>query len=253
MAISLVIPLRDPVSVIAPLLAQLQPLRGADFEIIVVEAEPPLVDSVATLDTGARLRDEVDQWLMSAPGRATQLQLGAQAATHSLLWFLHADSIDIDAAARWLQDRGVEADKASDLGVWGRFDVGFDDSSPLLRCVAWLMNSRSRLTRVFTGDQGIWVSARLLVRAGGWPQQPLMEDVELSKRLRVLVEPLLNDTPALTTSARRWRRDGTLRTILLMWWLRLRYAWGADPQDLHGLYYREGYAPVREAGRDGAK
>lgn len=237
MSISLVIPLRDPVSVIAPLLAQLQPLRNAEFEIIVVEAQPPLVDPMAALVQGTYPRDEVDQWLSSEPGRATQLQVGAAAAKHSLLWFLHADSRGIEAAAKWLQDAALAADRTTEAGVWGRFDVGFDDDSLLLRCVAWFMNTRSRLTTVFTGDQGIWVSARLLDRAGGWPQQPLMEDVELSKRLRGLVAPLLADAPKLTTSARRWRRDGTWRTILLMWRLRWRYAFGADPAELHGLYY----------------
>jgi len=253
LAISLVIPLRDPVGVITPLLAQLQPLRGADFEVIVVEAQPSLVDSAATLDSGTRVRDGVDQWLLSSPGRATQLQLGVEAATHPLLWFLHADSSDIGAAARWLQDRGVAADQASQVGAWGRFDIDFDDSNPVLRCVAWFMNGRSRLTRVCTGDQGIWVSARLLAHAGGWPQQPLMEDVELSKRLRVLVEPLLEDAPVLTTSARRWHRDGALRTILLMWSLRLRYAWGADPHKLHGLYYPAVHQAGRSAGRGGGE
>ncbi len=236
MSISIVIPLRDEALVIAPLLAQLQALRGPDFEVVVVEAEPGLVAASA-------LRSQADQWLIGAPGRSVQLQQGADAATHSLLWFLHADSRGVLPAAAWLMEFGLAALRSSEKGAWGRFDIGFDHSSYLLRCVAWSMNARSRLTRVCTGDQGIWVARRLLALAGGWPNQLLMEDVELSKRLRVLSKPAIagrdatGARPFLTTSSRRWRRNGTWRTIFLMWRLRLRYAFGADPADLHALYY----------------
>lgn len=236
MSISVVIPLRDDASVIAPLLAQLQVLRSANFEVVVVEADPAPV-------AASSLCTQADQWLVSPPGRSVQLQQGADAAQHSLLWFLHADSRGVLPAAAWLREFGLAAIRSSQMGAWGRFDVAFDDPSPLLRCVAWFMNGRSRLTRVCTGDQGIWVARSLLALAGGWPKQPLMEDVELSKRLRALVDPIFAGRdgaglrPRLTTSARRWRRDGTWRTILLMWRLRLRYAFGADPADLHALYY----------------
>lgn len=236
MSISVVIPLRDAASVVAPLLEQLQALRGARFEVIVVEATPGVVAK-------STLSQLADRWEVCPPGRALQLQAGADLARHSVLWFLHADSRDIGAAAVWMNKNAVVADNAHAKGAWGRFDVAFDDPGRILGCVAWFMNGRSRLTRVCTGDQGIWLSSRLLRDAGGWPQQPLMEDVELTKRLRRRVEPQFADrrgacpVPTLTTSARRWRRDGTLRTILLMWHLRLRYALGANPEALHAIYY----------------
>lgn len=244
MSVSVVIPLRDTVSVLAPLLVQLQALRSEDFEVIVVEAEPPLIDSGLTLDEPANagqsqsIRQQVDQWLLCPPGRALQQQRGADAASHPMLWFLHADSTNVVEPGLWLKAHGLAAADAHERGAWGRFDVCFDDQARVLRMVAWFMNVRSRLTRVFTGDQGIWVSSRLLKHAGGWPQQLLMEDIELSKRLRELVPPSLGEhTPVLVTSARRWREKGAWRTIVLMWWLRLRYACGADPAKLHALYY----------------
>ena len=124
---------------------------------------------------------------------------------------------------------------------WGRFEVRFDDDRWPYRVVPWFMNWRSRITGIATGDQGIFVDRSLLEKVGGWPQQLLMEDVELSARLRRRIRPSLPPRGAamLTTSARRWRANGVLRTIMLMWSLRLRYALGADPATLHKAYYED--------------
>ncbi|MBL4609295.1 MAG: glycosyltransferase family 2 protein [Pseudomonas sp.] len=126
-----------------------------------------------------------------------------------------------------------------DLGVqylWGRFDVRLAPSSPTLRLVAWMMNQRSRLTGICTGDQAIFVRRDLFNRLGGYADIPLMEDIELSKRLKRISPPACIRQP-LTTSSRRWQTRGVLSTIVLMWWLRLQYWAGVSPAKLVKKYY----------------
>ena len=126
-----------------------------------------------------------------------------------------------------------------DLGaqyLWGRFDVRLAPSSPTLRLVAWMMNQRSRLTGICTGDQALFVRRDLFNQIGGYADIPLMEDIELSKRLRRISPPACIRQP-LTTSSRRWQTRGVLRTIVLMWWLRLQYWAGVSPAKLVKKYY----------------
>ncbi len=232
MAISVVIPVRGDERACAQLLAELAPFRGPQVELLVVVAEDSGAGPVPAEPANA------DQWLTCSPGRARQLALGASKARHPCLWFLHADTLNVSAATQWLLGRC--ALPQAPLG-WGRFDVRFDDDRWPYRVVPWFMNWRSRLTSIATGDQGIFVDRGLLETVGGWPQQPLMEDVELSARLRRCVRPSLppRGAAALTTSARRWRANGVWRTIVLMWSLRLRYALGGDPVKLHKMYYED--------------
>jgi rSAM/selenodomain-associated transferase 2 len=171
-------------------------------------------------------------FITSVPGRARQMNAGARAARGDVLLFLHADTFlppGTQAAIREaLADPGV---------VCGRFDVRFDNPRPVFRMIAGLMNLRSRLSGIFTGDQAIFVRRAIFVALGGYPEIPLMEDVEFSRRLkgqgrraclRLQVE----------TSARKWERGGVLRTILLLWTLRLLYFVGVKPDRLHGWYYQ---------------
>jgi class 3 adenylate cyclase len=104
-----------------------------------------------------------------------------------------------------------------------------------LRLVSAMMNLRSRLTGICTGDQAIFVSAEVFARIGGYAPLALMEDIALSAQLRRRGAPLALGT-AVITSARRWERDGVLCTILLMWWLRLRFFFGASPARLARIY-----------------
>jgi len=224
--ISVVIPVRDDRPALQSLLAELAPFRGPGFEVLVVDAS-----ANASECARSSLAALVDDWCVAAaPCRARQMQHGADQARHPLLWFLHADSSDVTGPATWLQANGQG---------WGRFDVQLDRSSIMLRLVARSMNARSRLSGICTGDQGIYVEQRLLEAVGGWPDQLLMEDIELTARLRVTQPPRLPARTGvrLTTSARRWQRNGVWRTIFQMWWLRLRYACGADPARLHAVYY----------------
>lgn len=182
--------------------------------------------------TPALARGRADRVVDSAPGRASQMNAGARAASGEVLLFLHADSrLPEDA------DRLVFEGFARSGAVWGRFDVRIAGSHPLLRVVERMMNLRSRLTHICTGDQGIFVRREAFEAVGAYPRQELMEDIAISARLRRLSAPLCLREHCLT-SARRWESRGVLRTIALMWWLRLQYACGAAPARLARAYAR---------------
>ncbi|MET0681532.1 MAG: TIGR04283 family arsenosugar biosynthesis glycosyltransferase [Burkholderiales bacterium] len=224
MRLAIIIPALDEAAGIAATLASLQPLRAAGHEVIVV-------DGGSRDGTPAAAQPLADRVLAAARGRASQMNAGADAATGDVLLFLHADTRLPPGADRAVLD-GLAAAGAS----WGRFDVRIEGRSPLLGPVAWLMNRRSRLTGIATGDQAIFVTRAAFAAVGGFPALPLMEDVELSARLRRRSPPLcLRDR--VVTSGRRWESRGVVRTVVLMWWLRLRYFLGASPERLRRIYY----------------
>jgi rSAM/selenodomain-associated transferase 2 len=216
----------------AALTATLRALASQAETVIVVDGGSDDASVQSALAAGVRVLD--------APrGRALQMNAGARcllengaAGDVDGLLFLHADTLlpagGIDAI------RGALANGAA----WGRFNVHFDQHVGLLRLVATLMNARSRWTGICTGDQAIFVRAGIWRQVGGFAPQPLMEDIELSARLKRIAWPVALHPPVIT-SARRWRRDGVLRTIARMWWLRARYFFGASPQALHAAYYRD--------------
>jgi len=116
--------------------------------------------------------------------------------------------------------------------IWGRFDVEIDSRHSLLKAVACAMSLRSRLTGIATGDQAIFVRREAF---GGFPEIALMEDIAFSKAMKRRGPPACLYA-RVATSARRWERRGVLRTIVLMWRLRLMYFFGAHPEDLARLY-----------------
>jgi hypothetical protein len=146
------------------------------------------------------------------------------------LLFLHADTRLPGEAERLVLDGLARSGRG-----WGRFDVTIDGRHPMLRLIAAMMNLRSRISGIATGDQAIFVKRDLFQAAGGFPAIALMEDVALSKRLKRLGRPLCLRERAIT-SGRRWETHGVFRTILLMWRLRLAYFFGADPAALAGRY-----------------
>ncbi len=193
-----------------------------------------MVDGGSHDDTAQRAAPLCERVLASEPGRARQLNAGAALAAGDVLWFLHADTVASPAAVDALLS-------ALPLGrrCWGRFDVRLSGSAPVLKVIAWAMNWRSRLTGIATGDQGLFVTRVCFEAAGRFPDQPLMEDVVLSRRLKRLSRPLCL-TPALSTSSRRWEEHGIARTVLLMWAIRAAFFLGASPERLAGWYRRSG-------------
>jgi len=224
--LSIVIPVLDDAPVLTRLLEQIRGLWSNEVEVVVVDG--------GSRDGSAAVATRAGATLLTAPrGRAQQLGRGVEAARGDWLWLLHADS-SISRPVAAALDRVL----ATGIPVWGRFDVQLSGADWRLRWVESLMNLRSRLTGIATGDQGIFTHRSLLVAAGGVPDLPLMEDVELSRRLKRIAAPVCLRERILTSS-RRWERDGVFRTILLMWRLRLLYALGADPRRLQRAYYGE--------------
>lgn len=224
MKLGIVIPVLNDAEPLARLLGDLRRF-AADAEIVVADGGSS-DDSLAVAKDGAHR-------VCSAPrGRAAQMQAGADRVRSDWLWFLHADSRlrRMDAAEL------ATAARAPDRPGWGFCRVHLDGALPALRIIESAMNARSSWTGIATGDQGIFVHRQLLDAIGGIPPLPLMEDIELCRRLRRLAHPKRLRGP-IETSARRWRRDGVARTVALMWSLRLRYFLGADPADLARRYY----------------
>jgi rSAM/selenodomain-associated transferase 2 len=221
--LSIVMPALNEAAGIAPLLMALQPLRARGVEIV-------LADGGSTDGTVQQAAPWVDAVVAPGRGRAVQMNAGAAAASADRLLFLHADT-------RLPPLADVQVVQALAAGAcWGRFDVRIAGRPPMLRVVAALMNLRSRLSGIATGDQAIFVSRAAFVQVGGYPVQPLMEDIELSRRLKRLGRPACLRTQ-VCTSGRRWEQRGVWRTIFLMWWLRWRY-WRGEPAARLAQAYR---------------
>lgn len=169
-------------------------------------------------------------FLRSARGRGRQIAEAIATTDAEWVWVLHADARVPRSA---LQALGVALDQSE----WGAFKIKLAGRSRFLSTISFMMNWRSRLTSIYTGDQGMYVRRTLLDRIGGYPPTELMEDIECSRRLRRIHRG--SQVPALlTVSARKWDREGVIRTVLRMWWYRLLYFFGTSPDDLAHRYYR---------------
>lgn len=224
--ITVVMPVLDEAAGIVEQLLSLQRLRADGAELIVV-------DGGSRDDTVALAQPLADRIVLADRGRGLQMNAGAASARGEILLFLHADT-RLPAGA---MSAVLEALRHGAL--WGRFDVRIVGEHPGLALVAWSMNLRSRLTGIATGDQAMFCTRDAFDAVGGFPDIPLMEDVVLSRRLRALGQPACLRMKA-ETSGRRWSQHGFVRTVLKMWWLRLRFRLGADPAALARAY---GYRP----------
>lgn len=224
LTLSIILPVLNEAALIAPLLEDLrQRFRGA--ELIVV-------DGGSVDHTANRARALADRFVSAAPGRAVQMNAGAAVARGRVLLFLHADTRLPDDAQAAIK-RGID-----DFGrVWGRFDVRIEGRHWLLPLIAVMMNLRSRLTGVATGDQAIFVTRAAFDAVDGYPAIALMEDIALSKRLRRIGAPMCLRSK-VATSGRRWEANGALRAIVIMWALRLGYVLGVSPTRLGRFWDR---------------
>lgn len=222
LSLSVIVPVWMEASGISEVLQALAPLRSAGHEVIVADA--------GSTDGTARLAEALcDHLVVSGKGRAVQMNAGAAVASGNVLLFLHADThLPPDAPeqlARFINSKRN----------WGRFDVRLSGERRLFRVIAWFMNHRSRLTGICTGDQGLFVRRGVFEALKGFRPMPLMEDVEFSRRLRLISRPWCITSP-VTTDSRRWEAQGPWRTVFLMWRLRWRYWRGESPESLAEAY-----------------
>jgi rSAM/selenodomain-associated transferase 2 len=225
--LSIVIPTLDEETRIGAALAALAPLRNRGAEVIVA-------DGGSRDATAAIARPLADAVIVAPRGRGVQMNAGAATAAGGVLLFLHADTM-LPADADDLVLDGLHRTGRA----WGHFEVRIEGRGPLLPIIAAAMNARARLTGIATGDQAMFVTRAAFASAGGFPDIPLMEDVTLSRRLKRIGPPLCLGA-RVTTSGRRWDEGGAMRTMLLMWRLRLAYWLGAEPASLARRY---GYRP----------
>ena len=219
--LTIVVPVLDEATIIVGALRALEPLRARGAEVIVADG--------GSSDSTVRLAQPLADRLVAAPhGRGATMNAGAALAAANALLFLHADTTLPDNA-----DRLIAA--ALTRRAWGRFDLRIAGRHRLLAVVARMINWRSRLTGVATGDQAIFVTREAFLAVGGFPDLPLMEDIALSRKLKRLCQPFCIAAPVIT-SGRRWDHNGVWRTIVLMWRLRLAYYLGAEPARLARRY-----------------
>lgn len=222
MKVSLIIPILNEGKQLSRLLPRLKRVERLGHEVIVVDGGSS-DQSLALLDA-AKLR-----YIVAETGRASQMNRAAESASGSVYWFMHADTqFEPQLINSLVQINNVE-------NQWGWFRVGLSGQSLWFRLIEKMMHWRSAMTSIATGDQCLFVGAQLFARVGGYPQQPLMEDIELSRQLKTITRPV-RQLQRVISSSRRWEKNGIIRTVLLMWGLRLGYFFGVKPEVLAKWY-----------------
>lgn len=221
--ISIIIPTLNEEKALPATLAALQSVREKGVEIIVVDGGSE--DNTILCTEGY-----VDQLFISSAGRAVQLNHGADVARGNWLLFLHADTIlPRDGIQQLLKEISRQS------VAWGRFDIKLDGLGFVFRIIERMMNWRSCLTGIVTGDHAMFVASALFKKVGAYPKIELMEDVAISKKLKQHSRPICIKKTVLTSS-RRWQEHGVIKTVFLMWQLRWSYFFNKDPNILAEKY-----------------
>jgi len=221
MRISVIMPVLNEEKTIGAALHALLPL--GPHEIIVVDGGSGDRTRRISVEAGAKV-------LMTGPGRARQMNRGALEAMGDVLLFLHADT-RLPASAF----RDIESALSDPRYLGGRFDVELGSDRWLLKSVGFMISLRSRLSKVGTGDQAIFVRREIFAELGGFPDMPLMEDIAFCRKLKRMGDVACLKSKVVT-SARRWETDGVWRTIFRMWTLKMLYLAGVSPARLKRFY-----------------
>ena len=226
--VSIIIPVLNEVKHIEKCITDLQLLQDSEHEVIFVDG--------GSVDDTVKLISQ-HSWcsiVTSVKGRANQMNTGAGHANGEVLLFLHVDTI-LPFDAIELIIKSFNLSNKSQSKKWGRFDVRLSGTQRIFRIIEVMMNWRSRLTSVATGDQAIFINRELFEQVGAYPELALMEDIAMSKKLRQITKPVcLKQT--VKTSSRRWEEKGILKTVLLMWQLRFLYFIGVSAEQLVKRY-----------------
>jgi len=220
MKIAMIIPIYNESKTIASTMAQLDNLPG-EWEIL-------FADGGSSDDTLAQIGDRYPV-LRCPKGRANQMNFAAEQATADVLWFVHCDS-------QLPNDAHSQIEKAVESGAkWGCFHIGFDYDGPFMACNTYFSNRRAKKGIAF-GDQGIWVRKDLFTQMEGFPDLPIMEDYEFSRRMKAAKIPITQLPCRIITSGRRYRGSFPLITMWKMFWLRCLYRNGVDIQEIARRY-----------------
>ncbi|MDH5473284.1 MAG: TIGR04283 family arsenosugar biosynthesis glycosyltransferase [Gammaproteobacteria bacterium] len=223
MKISIIIPCFNEEKSILDTLMPLQSMREHGHEVIIS-------DGGSTDNTCQLALPYVDVLVSSPKGRAQQMNTGALQANGDVFWFLHADTVAPENA-----DQYINHVIKYNHHIWGRFNVHLSGNRFQFRIIELLMNLRSCLTGIATGDQGIFVLRTYFKELNGYKTIPLMEDIEISMRLKRIRKPACIKHKIITSS-RRWEKHGIARTIFLMWKLRLAFYFGVSVEKLASQY-----------------
>ena len=232
MKVSIIIPVLNEEFAIREKLPNMQWVRESGHELIVVDG--------GSTDNSLYIANKyADSTISTSQGRAVQMNAGAKIASGDVLLFLHIDTLlpenGINSILTFLSSaNGKDFDKAGE--IWGRFDVRLSGKHIMFRIIEFMMNWRSRMTGIATGDQAIFITRHLFMRIGGYKEIPLMEDIEICRRLNKNSKPVCIDR-CVIASSRHWESFGIYRTVFLMWRLRLSYWLGVDPLRLAKQYY----------------
>ena len=218
MKISIITPIYNESSKIEIFLRELKKLSG-DFEVL-------FADGGSTDGTPSKIPDSY-RVIPCSKGRAVQMNTAAKEAIGDYLWFVHCDSRIPDDAIQQIENSGAR---------FGCFHIGFDYDGPFMGCNTFMSNRRAIMDHIAFGDQGIWIKRDLFLDQGGFPELPIMEDYEFSRRMKRQKIHLKVLPGRIITSGRRYQTNHPLKTMWSMIWLRHLYRRGMDIQEIARRY-----------------